>query len=181
MYLIISCSRICVAPTAGEAVRESGESGLGTQGSPKRKMRELFELLNVAPWKGRELTVAFTSEASSNVARSLGTFRRWASQTTCTEQSLDDFVQRMVNVNVLADSGIAVAWRRPAATRKGPTNRLLADTFFLHSFDSAKRRCLLCSKVYKQNSAKRNTNVVNHLQFKHEDNIAAFRQRRTAQ
>jgi hypothetical protein len=125
--------------------------------------------------------VTFTSEASSNLARSLGTFRRWPSQTPCTEQSLDDLVQRMNNAIVLADSGTAVAWRHPAAIRKVPRNRLLAESFFLRSADLTKRRCLLCGKVYKQNSAKRNTNVVNHLQFKHEDTLAAFRQRRATQ
>jgi len=57
----------------------------------------------------------------------------------------------------------------------------LAETFFQRSADSTKRRCLLCAKAYKQNLVMSNTNTVTHLRFKHEDTLAAVRQRRAVQ
>jgi hypothetical protein len=126
--------------------------GVGSKGSPKRKLFEFFRLLWQERWVPRGLQVVFDTPETRTVARSLGCFYIWPLSTTVsTHPSVAPVVAPEFN-----------AWH--------VTSRQLTEAFFVR-LSPAVHICRLCGAHLRVDTARGYTNLVQHLRGRHYGNL----------
>jgi hypothetical protein len=169
----------CVFVVAVEAAWQSPHKqlltlhgpGVGTPVSVKRRLGDLFRMLQLDTWNHLPLTVCLTSPATRDLARSLGPIYRWPAGMTCATQALHDLVTGKNNQVVEV---LGVVWTQPPAARGSPSSKQFADTLFV-PLGPGRRFCLLCFNTYTQNPKKGYTNYLTHLRVVHDDCLAEYR------
>jgi len=78
--------------------------GVGTPETAKRKLCELFQLLNHKTWRRFRLTLTFTSREVHHIARTLGIYYRVPTRMVIATQSLEDFDEEIDNAEIVGDS-----------------------------------------------------------------------------
>jgi hypothetical protein len=80
--------------TSEEMAKLATDEKRGTYGSVRRKLREMFLMLYLAPWIDEKLTISFTIEESHAVAKGLGKHYRCPESMVIDTRELNTFPGR---------------------------------------------------------------------------------------
>jgi len=149
--------------------------GVGSKGSPKRKLFEFFRLLWQERWVPRGLQVVFDTPETRTVARSLGCFYIWPLSTTVSTHIVERngshgiFVVEVPALTYELHPSVAPVIA-PEFNAWHVTSRQLTEAFFVR-LSPAVHICRLCGAHLRVDTARGYTNLVQHLRGRHYGNL----------